>query len=36
MDKLHSVSDYLLEHETMDGETFRRMMDEPELPEPAE
>ena len=36
MDKLHSVSDYLLEHETMDGETFRRMMDEPELPEAAE
>ena len=36
MDKLHSVSEYLLEHETMDGETFRRMMDEPELPEAAE
>ena len=36
MDKLHSVSEYLLEHETMDGETFRRMMDEPELPEATE
>jgi len=36
MDKLHSVSEYLLEHETMDGETFRQMMDEPELPEATE
>ncbi len=36
--KLTAVSDYLLEHETMDGETFRRMMAEPasEASEPEE
>ena len=27
LDKLQAVSDYLLEHETMDGETFREMME---------
>jgi len=27
MDQLHQVADYLLEHETMDAEAFRRLMD---------
>ena len=36
LDKLQAVSDYLLEHETMDGETFQRMMENtPEPPEDA-
>ncbi|MBQ9268756.1 MAG: ATP-dependent zinc metalloprotease FtsH [Oscillospiraceae bacterium] len=30
MDQLQRVSDYLLEHETMSGETFREIMDGPE------
>ncbi len=30
MDSLRAVSGYLLEHETMDGETFRAMMDGPQ------
>ncbi len=33
LDKLQAVSDYLLEHETMDGDTFRSMMDPAPLPE---
>ena len=35
-DKLQSVADYLLEHDTMDGETFRSMMDAEKEPETTE
>ena len=31
--QLRQVSDYLLEHETMDGTTFSNIMDPPEAPE---
>ena len=34
MEQLQRVSDYLLEHETMSGETFREIMDGPEPDEP--
>ena len=33
LDKLQMISDYLLEHETMDGETFKQMMQAPKLSE---
>ncbi len=36
IDKLQSVSDYLLEHETMDGETFLRFMDDTDVSETTE
>ena len=31
--KMHQVADYLLQNETMDGETFRTMMEEGTAPE---
>ena len=34
MDQLHSVAEYLIEHEKMTGEEFRRMMEQPAIPEP--
>ena len=34
-DTLQRVSDYLLEHETMDGDTFEAMMQEPKDTAPA-
>ena len=34
--KMHQIAAYLLQNETMDGETFRQMMEEPAPEEPSE
>ena len=35
IDKLHQIADYLLAHETMDGEEFEKLFAEPDSTEPA-
>ena len=34
MDKLHQIADYLLQHETMDGEEFEKLFEGETPPEP--